>query len=71
MQQSIPEMKRDGSVVASSVWGELLYSENSTSRVASVLSQSEFIPKLVKQLQESPDQVVADFNEIRKCCEQL
>jgi Zn-dependent M16 (insulinase) family peptidase len=64
-------MKRDGSIVASSILSELLYSENSMSRGAAILSQSEFIPKLVKRLQESPDQVVADFDAIRKCCEQL
>jgi len=66
MQQSLPEMKRDGSIVAGSLWSEMLYGENSTTRAAAILSQSEFIPKLIKQLQDTPDKVVADFNEIRE-----
>jgi Zn-dependent M16 (insulinase) family peptidase len=32
-----------------------------------VLVQTSFIPKLTKQLQESPAQVIADFEEIRRC----
>jgi hypothetical protein len=59
-------MKRDGSNVLSSLWATLLYAENSTSRSGGVLPQAEFIPKLSKLLQESPEQVIADFEEIRK-----
>jgi Zn-dependent M16 (insulinase) family peptidase len=66
IQQSLPEMKRDGSNVLSSLWATLLYAENSTSRSGGVLPQAEFIPKLSKLLQESPEQVIADFEEIRK-----
>ncbi|KDR85083.1 hypothetical protein GALMADRAFT_233694 [Galerina marginata CBS 339.88] len=66
IQQSLPEMKRDGSNVLSSLWATLLYAENSTSRSGGVLPQAEFIPRLAKSLQESPDQVIADFEEIRK-----
>jgi len=43
-----------------------MYAENSTSRSGGVLPQSEFIPKLAKTLQESPDDVLADFETIRK-----
>jgi hypothetical protein len=35
-------------------------------RMATVLPQSEFIPKLAKLLQEHPQEVVADFEEIRR-----
>ena len=66
IQQSLPEMKRDGNGVASSLWSELLYSDRSTMRMATVLPQSEFIPKLAKRLQEHPESVVADFEEIRR-----
>ena len=44
-----------------------MYDDNSTSRSGSLLSQAEFIPKLSKLLQESPSEVVADFEEFRKC----
>ncbi|RDB28821.1 hypothetical protein Hypma_015435 [Hypsizygus marmoreus] len=66
IQQSLPEMKRDGNNVLGSVWADLIYNEDSTSRCGSVLPQVEFIPKLAKQLQESPAEVIADFEEIRK-----
>ncbi|KII93562.1 hypothetical protein PLICRDRAFT_49603 [Plicaturopsis crispa FD-325 SS-3] len=66
IQQSLPEMKRDGNTVLSSVWSSLLFNENSTSRSGGVLAQVDFIPELAKKLQDSPDAVIADFNEIRK-----
>lgn len=69
IQQSLPEMKRDGNNVLSSLWADLLYAENSTSRAAGVLPQTEFIPKLIQDLQDTPDAVIADFNELRKYSE--
>ncbi|EGN98675.1 hypothetical protein SERLA73DRAFT_73284 [Serpula lacrymans var. lacrymans S7.3] len=65
LQQSIPELKRDGSNVLSSVWAENLFDESSTSRAGAILPQAEFIPKLAKELQEDPDKVIADFEEMR------
>jgi len=59
-------MKRDGTTVLGSVWADLLYKENSTSRSGGVIPQVEFIPKLAKQLQDIPDEVITDFEEIRK-----
>lgn len=66
IQQSLPEMKRDGSNVLSSLWATLLYAENSTSRSGGVLPQAEFIPKLAKSLQDAPNEVIADFEEIKR-----
>jgi len=66
IQQSLPELKRDGSNVLSSLWSDLIFAENSTSRFGGVLSQAEFIPKLIQELQESPDEVLAEFEAIRK-----
>jgi hypothetical protein len=43
-----------------------MYNESCTSRAGSVLPQAESIPKLSKLLQESPNEVIADFEEIRK-----
>jgi len=59
-------MKRDGNTVLGAVGADLLFNESSTSRAGGVLAQSEFIPKLTKQLQESPEDVLAIFEEIRK-----
>ncbi|TFK41069.1 Metalloenzyme, LuxS/M16 peptidase-like protein [Crucibulum laeve] len=66
IQQSLPEMKRSGNNVLGSVWANLIFDENSTSRAGGVLPQLDFIPKLIKQLQESPATVIADFEEIRR-----
>lgn len=66
LQQAIPEMKRDGNTVMSAVWTELLFDERSTSRANGVTTQMDVIPKLIKQLQESPDSLLNDFEEIRK-----
>ncbi|KAG5654101.1 hypothetical protein H0H81_007515 [Sphagnurus paluster] len=66
VQQSLPELKRDGNNVLGSLWADLVYSEGSTSRAGGVLPQVEFIPKLAQQIQQSPAQVIADFKEIRK-----
>ncbi|KAF9822062.1 hypothetical protein IEO21_00056 [Rhodonia placenta] len=66
VQQSLPEMKRDGDTVLSSVSTDLLYSSKSTSKHGTVLPQIDFNPKLAQQLQESPQDVIKDFEEIRK-----
>lgn len=63
--QSIPELKRDGNTVLSSVSSEILYDDNSTSRWNGVLPQAEFVPTLSKQLQENPDEVIKAFEAIR------
>ena len=68
IQQSLPELKRDGDTVLNSVHSELLHAPSSTSRMGSVVPQMEFIPKLAEQLQEAPDEVIKDFEEIRTCC---
>ncbi|KAH7931086.1 hypothetical protein BV22DRAFT_1027850 [Leucogyrophana mollusca] len=67
LQQSLPEIKRDGSNVLSSVWAEEHLNQSSTSLAGAILAQSEFVPKLTKDLQEDPDKVIADFEELRKC----
>ncbi|TFK30528.1 cytoplasmic protein [Coprinopsis marcescibilis] len=66
IQQSLPELKRDGNTVLNSLWNELVYSEQSTSRAATVLPQAEFIPQLATRLQENPNEVLNEFEEIRK-----
>ncbi|KAJ7487689.1 Metalloenzyme, LuxS/M16 peptidase-like protein [Mycena galericulata] len=64
--QSLPEMKRDGNTVLGSLWADLLYNEASTSRAGGLLPQIDFMPKIAKQLSESPEQVIADLQEIRR-----
>jgi hypothetical protein len=59
-------MKRDGETVLESLWDSLMFDDSSTSRAGGALPQAEFIPNLLKSLQESPTDVIADFEEIRK-----
>ncbi|KAI0756614.1 Metalloenzyme, LuxS/M16 peptidase-like protein [Daedaleopsis nitida] len=65
-QQSLPEIKRDGDTVLSSVSAELLYDETSNTRMGSIVPLLEFIPQLSQQLQESPAEVIKDLEEIRR-----
>jgi Zn-dependent M16 (insulinase) family peptidase len=66
IQQALPELKRDGSNVLSSLCSQLLYSENSVPRSGGILSQMVFIPQLARRLQESPKEVIADMEEMRR-----
>ena len=43
-----------------------MFDDSSTFRAGGILPQSQFIPRLLKSLQESPSEVIADFEEIRK-----
>lgn len=65
--QSLPELKRDGNNVLSSVWAETLFDKSSTSLAGAILSQADFVPKFIKDLQESPEEVIASFEKLRKC----
>ncbi|KAJ7225434.1 Metalloenzyme, LuxS/M16 peptidase-like protein [Mycena pura] len=66
IQQSLPEMKRDGSTILGSLWGDMVYNEASTSRAGGVLAQVDYMPKLAKQLLDSSEEVIADLLEIRR-----
>ncbi|KAF8922457.1 Metalloenzyme, LuxS/M16 peptidase-like protein [Mucidula mucida] len=66
IQQSLPEMKRNGNTVLGSLWGEVMYDKSSTSLASGVLAQAEFVPTLVKQLQEDSEGVIADLETIRR-----
>jgi hypothetical protein len=44
---------------------QLIYGAKSTWQAGSVLRQADFIPKLIRKLQEEPEAVIADFEEIR------
>jgi hypothetical protein len=56
-------MKRGGSTVLESSWAELLYGENSTLCAGIHNVQADFFLKIVKRLQESPDEVVNALKE--------
>lgn len=66
IQQSLPEMKRNGKTVLSAIASEQLYDETSTPRAGTVLQQAEFIPGLLQQLQDDPEKAVKDFEVLRQ-----
>ena len=66
IQQSLPEMKRNGKTVLSAIASEQLYDETSTARAGNLLKQAEFIPGLIQQLQNEPKKVTEEFELIRK-----
>lgn len=71
IQQSLPELKRDGSTVLSSLWADVVHDETSSSRLGGILPQIDFIPAIARMIQEEPEKVISDFEEIRKHSEQL
>jgi hypothetical protein len=60
-------MKRDGDTVLSALCTELLFDKTSIARENTVLTQVDFVPKLSKELQETPDKVMKELHEVRKC----
>lgn len=64
---SLPEMKRSGERVMSSVRDSILYDENkSTSQAVDMLSQTSFLKGIAEQLDGDPATVVKDLEEIRQ-----
>lgn len=65
VQQSLPELKRDGNTVLCAVSGDLLYDETSASKASDILAQMDHIPKLAQKLKDDPEAVISDFKQIR------
>ncbi|KAG8907247.1 hypothetical protein FRC01_007752 [Tulasnella sp. 417] len=65
VQQSLPELKRDGNTVLYAVSGDLLFDETSASKASDLLAQLDHIPKLAQRLKDDPEAVIADFKQIR------
>ncbi len=66
IQQALPELKREGTNVLASLCSQMLYDEDSVSRSGGILSQIEFTPRLALRLQENPEEVIADLEEVRR-----
>ncbi|KAJ3568798.1 hypothetical protein NP233_g5473 [Leucocoprinus birnbaumii] len=66
IQQNMPELKRDGSNVLSSLWATVVYGDNNTSTANSVIPQMNFVQNLAQEIQTNPDKTIATFKEIRK-----
>ncbi len=66
VQQSLPELRRDGSTVLGAVNADVLYSSANPSRASSVTTQLEEIPRLAQRLRDDPEGVINDFNRLRE-----
>jgi hypothetical protein len=65
-QQNLPEWKRTSSYVLGAVAEDVLFEESSSARACNLLAQLDFIPKVAKELQEDPENVVRSLEEVRK-----
>lgn len=68
VQQSLPELKRDGNTVMYAVSGDLLFDETSASKASDILAQMDHIPKLAQQLKDDPEAVISEFKQIQAAC---
>jgi hypothetical protein len=71
IQQSIPGFKRDGSMVLWAFMAELLHDESSTTRTFGVHIQSDFIRSLSEKINKAPEEVIKDFESLRRYSEHL
>lgn len=65
VQQSLPEMKRDGSSMARSVFSDLTYDKTLTSSYAGITSLMEWIPRLAAEVQDNVQSVVEKLEKVR------
>ena len=63
-QQRLVGWRRDGNSVLGSTWQGLLFDETIVHTAYTVLAQIEFMPKVIAQLEENPEEVVQVFEEI-------
>jgi hypothetical protein len=66
LEQEIPAMKRDGSTVLKAIEYDTLFNETSTAHISGLLKRIETIPRLAKQIQDAPEEVIHAFEQIRK-----
>jgi Zn-dependent M16 (insulinase) family peptidase len=65
VQQSLPEMKRDGSSMARSVFTDLAYDKTLTSNYAGITSLMEWIPRVAAEVQDNVQSVVEKLEKVR------
>ena len=64
--QELPYEKRDGNRVARAYANRIAFNiEKSTSEAQSLIAAFDFYPRLVKELEESPESVIKSLEEVR------
>lgn len=66
LQQSLPETKREGQKVQTSVLSSMINTASSNALAAHIETLLEYIPALAQRLQDEPDAVVAELETIRQ-----
>jgi len=65
LQQSLPQYKRDGNGVAAAVSTDLRFDESCTARYGTVTGMMEWVPRISKELKESPKEVVRKMKKVQ------
>jgi Zn-dependent M16 (insulinase) family peptidase len=63
--QSLPETKRHGSVMAKSVFSELVFDKTLTSNNAAITSLMEWVPRVATEIQDNVQTVVEKLEKVR------
>lgn len=64
IQQSLPQYKRDGNGVAGAVSTDLTYDASCTAGYSTVTRMMDWVPRISKELKESPKEVVQKMNKV-------
>jgi Zn-dependent M16 (insulinase) family peptidase len=65
LQQSLPQYKRDGNGVAGAVSTDLTFDVSCTARYSTVTGMMEWVPRISKELKESPKEVVRKMKKVQ------
>lgn len=66
VQQSLPEMKRDGNTVAKSIFDDLIFDKSLTSGYAGITPLMEWVPRVATEVKDDVESVIAKLEEVRK-----
>lgn len=69
ISQSLPELKRDGNTMMSSLLSSILYDDSSSTLAYTITAMLETVPRLTKQLEEDSQSLIRDLEDFRAACE--
>ncbi|KAG8802435.1 hypothetical protein FRC17_006413, partial [Serendipita sp. 399] len=65
VQQSLPELKRDGNTVSRSVFSELMFDKSLTSISGGLIALMEWVPKVAAEVKEKPEFVIEQLKKVQ------
>ncbi|KAG8786710.1 hypothetical protein FRC15_010850 [Serendipita sp. 397] len=66
VQQSLPELKRDGNTVSKSVFNELMFDKSLTSISGGLLALMDWVPRVAAEVKEKPEFVIEQLKKVRE-----